>query len=455
MGLLRDRDQLVDSDLMPAESAGRITLRFSSRASILTLGPAPREMYGQPLLRSPGSHRADAGYIVKPVVRFLVTLLLATLALASATVVAFGTHPALAKYPSGLDWIVLARRVQWPMLTLSLALCLTLIGMVTAGRRSAFWLLVLMPVLFLMYQRFAGGPVRRMAILDNPPFVGMEKATHLKNDAQVIGLVLDGQPYAYPTGALTLAPVVVHAEADKRLIVMYSPYAGRAQAFVVDNTIKPREMDIVSMPADALLLYNSRIGQFINAFTGTTLNGERPDGFTKAIETHRLSWREWRTQYPDTQVLATALAPAERIQPHFPLRPVKMDLPAETKVALLGTPQPVVVQISKIARDGEPLNLVAGGANLLVFRERGAGRVRVFNRAVSGDLFPRFKRKAISAKPEVAFTDADTGSLWTWDGHCVDGYAKGEVLKSVSVEEDLPYGTLKSYAAGLGVLKIP
>src|SRR5205085_2615341 len=111
-----------------------------------------------------------------------------------------------------------------------------------------------------------------------------DKATFLKAETPVIGLTFEGQPFAYPTGALALAPVIVHADGDKRIMVMYSPYAGRAQAFVVDNTIKPRELDIVSMPADALLVYNSRIGQFINGFTGQTLKNERPEGFRMAIE---------------------------------------------------------------------------------------------------------------------------------------------------------------------------
>jgi hypothetical protein len=430
----------------------RVRLHCSPGASTLSLGTMPRA--ARNLGRFRGAHPADGRYIVKTLRRFLLTLLLTALALGSAAVVAFGTHPALAKYPQGLDWIVAARRLQWPMMTLCLALCVTLIGLVIAGRRSAFWLIVLMPVLFLFYQRFAGDPLRRMAILDNPAFVGTDKAAFLKNDSQVVGLVLDGEPYAYPVASLAAAPVIAHADGDRRLLVMYSPYAGRAQAFVVDNTIKPRELDIVSMPADALLVYNSRIGQFVNGFTGTTLTGDRPDGFKAPIETRRTSWREWRTLHPDTQVLATGSAVNEKIQPRFPARPVALELPRETRVALLSTPHPLAVQVNKLARDGEPLNCSAGGANLLVYRERGTGRLRAFNRVIAGDLYPRFKRKAVSGKPDVAFTDADTGSLWSIDGRCLDGYAKGEILKPVAVEEDLPYGTLKSFTADLEVLKL-
>jgi hypothetical protein len=421
------------------DASPRITLHFQSRASILTLSPSSRE--------SGGSHPADGRIIVHPVVRFLITFVVALLAIASAGIVAFGTHPALAKYPAGMDWITLSRRLQWPLTALSLALCVTLIGMVIAGRRSVVWLVILAPVLFVFYQRFAGDPFRRMAILENPTFVEFEKASFLRPESPVIGILFEGQPYAYPTGCRALAPVIVHAEGDKRLMLMYSPYAGRAQAFVIDNTIKPRELDIVSMPANAMLLYNSRIGQFINAFTGTTLKGERPEGFRTPVETRKTTWRAWSTDYPDTRVLATALSVAgEKAVARFPSRPVSMELSADAKVSLLPTNPPVALEANKLRVAAEPLNLTtATGAHLLIVRGRNGKGVMIFDRVVQKDLFPQFQRKTITAKPEVALMDSDTGSFWSADGRCVEGPAKGEQLRPLNVEPDLPYATLKSF----------
>lgn len=388
-----------------------------------------------------------------PVLRFFTTLLLVALALASAGVVAFGTHPALARYPSGLSWITLSRRLQWPAASLCLLVCVSLIALVIAGKRRAVWLLFLAPILFLFYQRFAGDEFRRMAILDNPPFVGIEKATFLKSDSPVIGLTVEGQPFAYPCGALALAPVIIHSDADKRILVMYSPYAGRAQAFIVDSTIKPRELDIVSMPADALLLYNSRIGQFINAFTGLTTKNERPEGFHTPIETQKMSWREWRTLNPDTKVLGTSISlAAEKPHSRFPPRPVAMELPADARVAVLGTARPVALQTSKFTSP-EFLNLTAGGTNLLIFRDKSTGKLRVFDRAIKGDLFPTFARRTVPKKPDVAFHDTDTDSFWTIEGRCVLGNEKGEQLRPLNIEEDVSYATLKSFYPNLELLK--
>jgi hypothetical protein len=388
------------------------------------------------------------------VTRLLISATLATLAVASAVVVAFGTHPRLAQYPAGLDWITTARRLQWPLTTACLVACITLIGMVVAGKRRAPWLLVLMPVLFLFYHRFSADPVRRLTILDNARFVGPEKAGHLKSDAQVVGLTFEGQPYAYPCGALALAPVVAHTDADKRLLVMYSPQAGRARAFVVDHSVKPRELDIVSLPANALLLYNSRIGQFVNGFTGATLAGDRPQGFQAPIDARKTTWREWRTQYPDTKVLVAPMAGGnERRTAPFPSRPVDLELPADARVTLLSTERPVAIQPGKFDFTGEPLNVSAGGASVLLFRDRATNKLKAFDRAVKGDLFPKFQRKSIGKRPEVAFADADTGSLWSADGRCLDGFAKGEQLRPIAIEEDVSYATAKSFLPELDLIK--
>jgi hypothetical protein len=401
---------------------------------------------GQGRANNRRSRLADATGIVMAVLRFILTLLLVALALAAAAAVAFGTDPALAQRPDGLHWITLTRRLQWPLMSLCLILCVFLIGLVVAGKRRAFWLVALLPVLFFFYQRFADQAYRNMAILDAPTFVAADKATFLKNDSPVVGLIFEETPYAYPVGSLALAPVVVHAESDKRLLLMWSPYGGRARAFVIDHSFKTRELDIVSMPANAMLLYNSRIGQFINAFTGVTLAGERPDGFKAPVETFKTTWKHWRSDHPATKVLASTLSPAgEKLQPIFPTPDADPKIPANTRVTLIDANRPIAIQAERVG-GGEPLNLVTGGGlNLLVFRDRAGGKILVFDRAVKGDLFPRFSRKAVGKRPEVALVDADTNSYWTLDGRCVEGYCKGEQLRSLHIEEDISWLTLRTY----------
>jgi hypothetical protein len=399
---------------------------------------------------------ADPTGIVLRVVRVILTLLLVVLAIGAAAALAFGTDPALAARPNGLHWITLTRRLQWPLTAGCLLLCITLIGLVVSGKRRAFWLIALIPVLCFFYHRFSGQAYRQMAIVDGPPFVAAEQAAFLADASPVVGLSVEGSAYAYPVGALALAPVVVHAEADKRLIVMWSPYAGRARAFVIDHSVKARELDIVSMPANAMLLYNARIGQFINAFTGATPDGERPDGFKAPVDTHKTTWKAWRSLHPETKVLATAIASyGDKLQPIFPVPGADPRVPYDTRVALIATTRPVALQAERVPLVGEPLNLTGGDLNLLVFRDRQGGQLKVFDRALKGDLFPRFQRKTGPRQREPAFVDQDTNSTWTLDGKCTDGYCKGEQLRPLHVETDLPWPTLKAWYPDLELLNGP
>ena len=57
-------------------------------------------------------------------------LLLIAVAILSAAIVAYGTQPGWVVYDRGLELILASRRMQWPLIVLSLVLCVTLMGMV-------------------------------------------------------------------------------------------------------------------------------------------------------------------------------------------------------------------------------------------------------------------------------------------------------------------------------------
>ncbi|MEZ0267133.1 MAG: DUF3179 domain-containing (seleno)protein [Phycisphaerae bacterium] len=377
--------------------------------------------------------------------RIFLTLAIVLLAVACAAGVAYGTDPRWMARARGLDWIMLGRRWQWPMAAGSLIACVVLIGMVIAGKRTVFWLVALAPVLLLFYQRFMSEPWRRVGVADAPPMVEANRATFLQGDDAVIGLTFEDMHFAYPCAALARTPIVLHADGDRRLIVLYSPVAGRAGAASIDHTIKGRELEVVSMPAGAALILNGRIGQFVNGFTGLTPDGKRPTGFGPPIDTVRTTWAHWRARHPDSRVLATAGGTGETAAPPitWPEPAGGWAVPPSARVALLATTRPLAVRGEDV-RPGDVVNVSAGGMNLLLIRDT-AGTLHAYDRTVKGDLFPRFERKKVPAKPEVALADPQTRSLWTIDGKCVDGFAKGERLAGVRVEEDVLWGTLKTF----------
>ena len=132
-------------------------------------------------------------------------------------------------------------------------------------RDSPWWLIGLAPVLALFAHRFATDPTARMASVEDPVFLPAAQASFVADDDFVVGLPFGDKCYAYPYAALYSTPVVIHAQHDKRVLVMWSPTANRALATTVKRDLRARHLDVVSTPANALLLYDTARAQFISA----------------------------------------------------------------------------------------------------------------------------------------------------------------------------------------------
>src|SRR5215207_4031645 len=127
----------------------------------------------------------------------MIPLALILLAMGSAAVMAYGTHPDWAQYEHGLSLIMLTRRLQWPLVALSLLLCIALIALVIAGKRRAWWLIGLAPVLALFAHRFTAGPAAPFTVYDEPAFVAASEAGFLADDDFVVGLQFGDAAFAY------------------------------------------------------------------------------------------------------------------------------------------------------------------------------------------------------------------------------------------------------------------
>ena len=88
-----------------------------------------------------------------------VPILLILVALLGAAFAAYGTHPDLAVLSHGVDVILWSRRLEWPLLCLALVMCLALLALVVSGRRRAWWLLGLGPVLVMFTHQFSTNPL--------------------------------------------------------------------------------------------------------------------------------------------------------------------------------------------------------------------------------------------------------------------------------------------------------
>jgi hypothetical protein len=372
----------------------------------------------------------------------LLPLILILFALLAAAVLAYGTEPHWASFgPHGLDLILWSRRLEWPLIVTALLLCAGLLVVVISAKRRVYWLIGLLPVLALFYHRFTAGPARGLICVADPPFVAADKLTSLPPDDLVVGLMLNDEPFAFPCSELFRAPVVVRTGRAKPVLLLWSANANRALAFTTDRDLRVEDLEIISSPDNALLIYNTRLGQFINGLTGKTNKGETPTGLHESLPVAKMPWHRWKAQHPDTQVMALPTVPGDFAKP-LPEREVLPNKDTNDRpITFVATTQPIAIPTEMV--NEKPLNLTIGKSSLLLVRIN--GQVRAFNRELPGDLILRFTPTTDAKHPAVAWLDSDTHSEWNTRGEWILGPADlhGTALAPIPVEDNLYWNLMK------------
>lgn len=381
----------------------------------------------------------------------LLPLIFITLATIASAIMAYGTHPNWAQYPQGLEIIVWSRKLQWPLIAFAILMCLGLLAMIVTGKRRAWWLIGLGPIVALFAHKFHLQPGAGLGVSDNPALVAADKAVFLADDTYVVGVVFEGQTYAFPYPSLFNSPAVVVQQRDKKFILLWSPYANRAVAVQVERDVRARDLEVVSTPANSTLLYNSRLGEFIVGVTGKNVSGQTPGGFRGSVPITKTTWSRWRTAYPQSQVMPPRATrrpppfnpPARPILPRFPMPDVMSGLDPRTVIALVQTDKPAALLADTVT--DVPTNLSLGETPVLLFRDGIGGAIRAYDRRIDQDLFVRLKPVRNPPRPGFVFKDDSTNSYWNRNAVALDGgpEIKGKKLVKLVVEEDLYWGVMK------------
>lgn len=363
-------------------------------------------------------------------------LLLATVASAA---VAWGCDP---RFATRVETICAMHRLQWLAIGVVVASCLSLVGLVVFGKRRAWWLVGLVPIIGMFGWRFGAQADRALWVDDQPAFASVAQSSWLSGDDRVIGLEIDGQAFAYPIAAIGRTPVIVQSERTRRVMVAWSAGANAATACWMDRSMRGRDIEIVAAPAGVLLIYNRRIGEFFDALTLRTPRRAAPKFVLQRIETRIWSWSHWREIHPDTLVLQPRWAP-------IPAAPAGDS--ASERVAMLLTDPPIAVRMNAITN--EPSNISSGKGAVLVFMDDTTGRVRAFDRRVEEDLFPKFQRRLDAKRKRAVLIDSETQSTWDMTGRAIDGPLKGQQLAPIFVQQDIEWSALKYWRQDAVLLK--
>jgi hypothetical protein len=375
-----------------------------------------------------------------------------------AGIVAYGCESSFGSMGThGIDMILWSRRLQWPLGMTAILLCLVLAALVVSGKRRLWWLLGLLPVLALFTHHFVTNPALRFYSIDDPELIPASQVTFLADADQVVGITRNGTDCAFPYSVLYHDPVVVQSDRAGTMVLFWSPHANRALAFNATRDLRARDLDIVSSPANTLIVFNSRLGQFINGVTGRICGKDEvvPTGLRDLLPVHKMSWANWRSLHPQTMVMAPPNvdwknSPNQPIAPQYPMPGCAPALPDARRVCFVATTQPLVIPSEGVT--DQPLNLRVGQSEVLLVRIN--GRIAAFDRQLPLDLVPRFSQTTDAKHKTAVWLDTDSNSEWSPTGEVVQGPPEMQHVKlsSIPVEDDVYLGIMKYWYPDLHIV---
>ena len=136
------------------------------------------------------------------------------------------------------------------------------------------------------------------------------------------------------------------------------------------------------------------------------------------------------------------------------MKPRKSDVPPDVFFIFFNTDPPAAILSDDVSTT--PLNLTAGELPVLIYREKGTGRVRAYERRID-DLRPRFVVNTDPKRPAAWLIDSDTNSGWNTTGKAIDGHASREnrQLATLPVDEGLYWNVVHYWFPDIALLKPP
>lgn len=287
-------------------------------------------------------------------------------------------------------------------------------------------------------------PPEFIPAITEPQMVTVDEpgATYLEDSDRVIGILVDGQPRAYPHAVLDYHEVINDRVGSQWFTVTFCPLTG--SGLMVNPNVGGQRLEIgVSglLFANNLVVYDRTTGDVWGPQLSVTgkCSGFR-DQSMELLPVLETSWARWKELHPGTVVVNSATGfnrnyrespytdyRANEDVPHdMPLdrsRPLKERVLAIRTGANGGKGYPFGELDTGLGAQGV-INDVVGGEPTAVFYEGASGQTATaFRATVDGQVL------TFDAQADGTWTDQETGSTWRLDGLATAGPLAGSRLE--------------------------
>jgi len=301
---------------------------------------------------------------------------------------------------------------------------------------------------FAQGELFAAGARGAIPALNNPGIIGAH-APFMVDDDRILGVVINGEPRAYPFGILWWHELVNDHVGGVDILVSYCPLTG--SGIVFDPTVDGEKRDFVVSG----LLYRSNLvmsdelgeGLWNQMLLGSQCGMDRGKelGRLPVVET---TWGDWKTRYPATTIINMFTGYTDR--PYFQYPYGNYDVAEndfvdflaegatwrrdfETKELVLGVfdgPDAIAYPLETLADKGVShiVNDQVGSTPFVVVSRSEWNTAQAFDRRMGGQTLTF----TMTSPAPFSMTDDQTGSEWDGRGEAVSGPLAGERLTPVA-----------------------
>ena len=153
----------------------------------------------------------------------------------------------------------------------------------------------------------AGGPARDgIPSIDKPRFLPAERATYMRADDQVLGLVRNNVARAYPVRILNWHEVVNDRFDNDAVTLTFCPLCGTGVAF--DGRVDGRALSFgVSglLYNNDVLIYDRQTQSLWSQLLGQAISGPMKGQYLRVLPLTHTTWADWRKNHPATVILST------------------------------------------------------------------------------------------------------------------------------------------------------
>ncbi len=158
----------------------------------------------------------------------------------------------------------------------------------------------------LEYIKDGGPPRDGIPSIDKPAFIKAREAGFLSGDDLVLGVYYKGKARAYPVKILNYHEIVNDVINDHPLVITFCPLCGSGMIFDAEIKDERKTFGVSGLLYNSdVLLYDRQTESLWSQILGKAVAGPLVNTKLEMITARHVTWKEWKREYPDTEVLST------------------------------------------------------------------------------------------------------------------------------------------------------